>query len=527
MKTTYELAIEVLDGKWGSGDARKEALTKAGYDYDAVQKKVNEIVALHDAICDAAKAQVIWSKNSIYQWQSKPNIVKSKTHGTCVTYVACVLQRIGVLKAGEYVWTNGTGFGNGKVIGANDRMIVTYYNNKKSVKDLKKILQVGDILIFDDNKSGQAGNCGHICIYNGSTYDNGIHTFTGGHTISVNGKERYTRKVLATVRIKSMPNRKTIDELAHEVLDGKWSSGDKRKDNLINAGYDYDKVQARVNELVGEKKQYEGEMPTLKLVKTNAEVIADAVRFACWIAGDNDFHYGYTNKHGSKDSKDWHPNAHHNGCYFCGTNTDHGGRSKAGIVDYEKTYCCNPFVGACWAHGGCVPKALELCQRGSSWNFEKGSGYDTSSLFDKLGKPVKSKLKKGDVLCSDTHVALYIGDGKIAEAGSGDDNIRHSKSWNKSIRITELTDSRYKGFKRVYRFNSSVNSTLNIYFGEISKRVEYLQKYLRWFGYDIDIDGIFGEKTHKAVKGMQKKLGVVADGIVGTNTLTAMKEWKK
>ena len=44
-KTVEELAKEVLDGKWGNGEDRKKALTAAGYDYTAVQNKVNELVA--------------------------------------------------------------------------------------------------------------------------------------------------------------------------------------------------------------------------------------------------------------------------------------------------------------------------------------------------------------------------------------------------------------------------------------------------------------------------------------------------
>jgi LysM repeat protein len=39
-----ELAQEVLDGKWGNGTDRKERLTAAGYDYSAVQAKVNALV---------------------------------------------------------------------------------------------------------------------------------------------------------------------------------------------------------------------------------------------------------------------------------------------------------------------------------------------------------------------------------------------------------------------------------------------------------------------------------------------------
>lgn len=43
-KSITEIAKEVIAGKWGNGDARKKALTKAGYDYEAVQKKVNELL---------------------------------------------------------------------------------------------------------------------------------------------------------------------------------------------------------------------------------------------------------------------------------------------------------------------------------------------------------------------------------------------------------------------------------------------------------------------------------------------------
>ena len=43
-KTVDELAKEVIQGKWGSGDERKTKLTAAGYDYNAVQDRVNEIM---------------------------------------------------------------------------------------------------------------------------------------------------------------------------------------------------------------------------------------------------------------------------------------------------------------------------------------------------------------------------------------------------------------------------------------------------------------------------------------------------
>jgi GH25 family lysozyme M1 (1,4-beta-N-acetylmuramidase)/LysM repeat protein len=47
--------------------------------------------------------------------------------------------------------------------------------------------------------------------------------------------------------------KKSVDELAREVLDGKWGNGKDRVDRLTAAGYDYNTVQKRVNELIAER----------------------------------------------------------------------------------------------------------------------------------------------------------------------------------------------------------------------------------------------------------------------------------
>lgn len=43
-KSIEEIALEVIKGLWGNGTERKRRLTEAGYDYAAVQKKVNELL---------------------------------------------------------------------------------------------------------------------------------------------------------------------------------------------------------------------------------------------------------------------------------------------------------------------------------------------------------------------------------------------------------------------------------------------------------------------------------------------------
>ena len=51
----------------------------------------------------------------------------------------------------------------------------------------------------------------------------------------------------------SAPARKSVDTLAHEVIAGAWGNGEDRVNRLTKTGYDYDAVQARVNELLGIK----------------------------------------------------------------------------------------------------------------------------------------------------------------------------------------------------------------------------------------------------------------------------------
>ena len=43
-KSDEEIAKEVVAGKWGNGNARKTALTKAGYDYKVIQSLVNKLL---------------------------------------------------------------------------------------------------------------------------------------------------------------------------------------------------------------------------------------------------------------------------------------------------------------------------------------------------------------------------------------------------------------------------------------------------------------------------------------------------
>lgn len=78
---------------------------------------------------------------------------------------------------------------------------------------------------------------------------------------------------------KSISAKKTVDELAREVMAGKWGNGAARKENLTNAGYDYSAVQARVNEIA------KVTVTTTPAKKTN-EIIASEVIAGLWGNGN-------------------------------------------------------------------------------------------------------------------------------------------------------------------------------------------------------------------------------------------------
>lgn len=53
------------------------------------------------------------------------------------------------------------------------------------------------------------------------------------------------------------PPKKSIEEIAKEVIAGKWSNGEDRKKRLTQAGYNYQEVQNKVNQLLAPKPKIE------------------------------------------------------------------------------------------------------------------------------------------------------------------------------------------------------------------------------------------------------------------------------
>lgn len=64
-------------------------------------------------------------------------------------------------------------------------------------------------------------------------------------------------------------------------------------------------------------------------------------------------------------------------------------------------------------------------------------------------------------------------------------------------------------------------------YGDKGPEVSEVQKYLSFLGYDLVIDGSFGDKTLRSLKAFQKKVNLETDGIAGPKTLEALKAAQK
>ena len=150
---------------------------------------------------------------------------------------------------------------------------------------------LGGIMVWQKGKIGTGSDgAGHVAIVEKIIDDNTIYTSESnyGGTAFLNctrhnstgrwglsSKYKF-RGCIINPAVRTEPE-KTIDELAHEVLDGLWGNGSERKRRLTEAGYDYYAVQKRVNELL------KGEIKVGDTVKvTNPINYTTGKRFTLW-----------------------------------------------------------------------------------------------------------------------------------------------------------------------------------------------------------------------------------------------------
>lgn len=95
---------------------------------------------------------------------------------------------------------------------------------------------------------------GSKCTYNGK-YQMWQYSESGRiNGISGAVDMNYFYEDFKNISTASTTKKKTVDEVAKEVVDGKWGNGTDRKKRLEAAGYSYNEVQRAVNKLLSAKK---------------------------------------------------------------------------------------------------------------------------------------------------------------------------------------------------------------------------------------------------------------------------------
>ena len=161
-KSVEEIAQEVIAGKWGNGTDRANRLTAAGYDAKAVQNKVNQLLGVTSGSASTQPAQP--AKKTVEEIAQE--VIQGK-------------------------WGNGT-----------DR----------------------------SNRLTAAG-------YDAQAVQNKVNELLGVTSGSASTQP-------------TQPAKKTVEEIAQEVIQGKWGNGTDRANRLTAAGYDAQAVQNKVNQIL-------------------------------------------------------------------------------------------------------------------------------------------------------------------------------------------------------------------------------------------------------------------------------------
>lgn len=102
---------------------------------------------------------------------------------------------------------------------------------------------------------------GHIGVYIGDglavecspKWKNGVQITACNRSIAGYNRRDWTMHgKLPYVKYEPEKPEKTVDQVAREVIAGEWYNGEDRRQLLLDAGYDYEAVQKRVNEILTE-----------------------------------------------------------------------------------------------------------------------------------------------------------------------------------------------------------------------------------------------------------------------------------
>lgn len=198
-KSNEEIAKEVLAGNWGNNPERRNKLTAAGYDYNAIQAIVNGQVGNPVAAPSRKSNEVVAQEVLAGAWGNNP-------------------ERQAKLQAAGYDYAAIQAIVNGKVGGAPAQPA-----------------RLSNEQVADQVLAGAWGN--------GDDRRNRLV----GAGYDFNAVQSIVNNKLGQTSVTKASN----DTVANQVLQGQWGNGDERKSRLAAAGYDYGTIQQLVNRKLG------------------------------------------------------------------------------------------------------------------------------------------------------------------------------------------------------------------------------------------------------------------------------------
>lgn len=153
--------------------------------------------------------------------------------------------------------------------------------------EISSVPTLGGIMVWKKGTLSGNDGAGHVAVVEKIIDSNTIYTSESGYGGSAfwNSTRRNTNgrwglgsaytfrgcivnpaigKVVAPTPTPSA--KKSVDEVAKEVIRGEWGNGDERYNRLTNAGYNYNEVQAKVNELLNSNKPTPAPTPSVDIL---------------------------------------------------------------------------------------------------------------------------------------------------------------------------------------------------------------------------------------------------------------------
>lgn len=153
--------------------------------------------------------------------------------------------------------------------------------------EISSVPTLGGIMVWQKGTLSRNDGAGHVAVVEKIIDSNTIYTSESGYGGSAfwNSTRRNTNgrwglgsaytfrgcivnpaigKVVAPTPTPSA--KKSVDEVAKEVIRGEWGNGDERYNRLTNAGYNYNEVQAKVNELLNSNKPTPAPTPSVDIL---------------------------------------------------------------------------------------------------------------------------------------------------------------------------------------------------------------------------------------------------------------------